>query len=234
MSTALWNKKLTCPFCSKEFETTRLRASAIRVKEKWTDFGSLYEGVSPTHYSITACPHCMVAARNEEFEKFNAGYEPKLMEFSKRARAQAPAKAELFALGELSVEQAVKRHELAIACHKMRAHSEPGELAGLYLHIVWMYRSNGNPEGERKALAPALEAYKEFYEKGSKMPEKLGEPGVLYLIGELYRRLNDFREARSYYAKALGSKELGAFPNIESLLREQMLVAKEQMEAAGS
>jgi uncharacterized protein (DUF2225 family) len=234
MSNALWNKKLTCPFCGQEFETTRLRASAIRVKEKWTDFGSLYEGFNPTHYSITACTHCLVAARNEEFEKFNPGYEPKLMEFSKRARLQAAGKAELFSLGEISVEVAIKRHELAIACHKLRAHSEAAELAGLYLHIVWIYRANGNPEGERKALAPALEAYKEFYEKGSKMPEKLGEPGVLYLIGELYRRLNDFREARSYYAKALGSKELGAFPNIESLLREQMLVAKEQMEAAGS
>lgn len=233
MSSALWNKKMICPFCSKEFETTRLRASAIRVKEKWTDFGSLYDGPSPTVYSITACSHCMVAARNEEFEKFNAGYEPKLMEFSKRARATAASKAELFALGELSVEQSVKRHELAIACHKMRAHAEAGELAGLYLHIVWMYRSNGQPEQERKYLQPAMEAYKEFYEKGSKLPEKLGEPGVVYLIGELYRRMGNYREARVYYAKALGSKELEAFPNIESLLREQMLVAKEQMEAAG-
>jgi uncharacterized protein (DUF2225 family) len=233
MSTALWTKKMTCPFCSKEFETTRLRASAIRVKEKWTDFGSLYEGPSPTVYSITACPHCMVAARNEEFERFNGGYEPKLMEFSKRARVNAAAKAELFALGELSVEQSVKRHELAIACHRMRAHSEAGELAGLYLHIVWMYRSNGNPESERKYLQPAMEAYKEFYEKGSKLPEKLGEPGVVYLVGELYRRMGNYREARVYFAKALASKELEAFPNIESLLREQMLVAKEQMEAAG-
>ena len=50
---------------------------------------------------------------------------------------------------------------------------------------------------------PALDAYKEFYEKGSRLPEKLGEPGVLYLIGELYRRLGNFREARNYYGKAL-------------------------------
>jgi uncharacterized protein (DUF2225 family) len=233
MSAPLWNKTLKCPFCSQDFETTRLRASAIRVKEKWTDFGSLYEGSSPTLYSITACPHCLVAARNEEFEKLLPGYEPKLMEFSKRMRPIAASKAELFALGELTVEQAVKRHELAIACHKFRAHGEAGELAGLYLHIVWMYRSNGNAEGERKALLPAIEAYKEFYEKGSKLPEKLGEPGVVYLIGELHRRAGLVKEARTYYAKALGSKELGAFPNVEMLLREQMLVAKDQLEAEG-
>ena len=73
-------------------------------------------------------------------------------------------------------------------------------------------------------------AYKEYYEKGNKLPEKLGEPGVLYLIGEIERRLGHYREARTFYAKALSSKELEAFPNVEQLLREQMLVAKEQME----
>ena len=38
MSSALWNKKLSCPFCNGEFETTRLRASAIRVIEKHSAF----------------------------------------------------------------------------------------------------------------------------------------------------------------------------------------------------
>ena len=231
MSTPLWKKKLTCPFCNQEFETLRLRQGAIRVKEKWTDFGSLYESNPPTHYAVTVCQHCLVAARNEEFEKLNAQYEPKLMEFSKRARAQ-PNKPDLFGDDDLTVDEAIRRHDLAIACHKLRAHSEPGELAGLWLHIVWIHRANGNAEGERKALEQAVAAYQQFYEKGSKMPEKLGEPGVVYLIGELYRRLGDYRAARTYFARALSSKELGAFPNVEGLLREQMLVAKDQMEAA--
>lgn len=229
MSTPLWNKKIHCPFCEQDFETVRLRPSALRVKEKWSDFGCLYEGLSPYTYAITACPHCLVAARNEEWEKLNPSYEPKLMEFSKKMRAQAQ-KPDIFTLGELTVEQAIKRHELAILCHKLRAHSEAGELAGLLIHIVWIRRLNGDAEGERKALPAALEAYKAFFEKGNKLPEKLGEPGVLYLIGELLRRSGDYREARNYFGKALGSKELEAFPNIESLVREQMLVAKEQME----
>ena len=229
MSTPLWNKKILCPYCSREFETTRLRQTAIRVKEKWTDFGSVFEGPCPYLYAITACPHCLVAARNEEFEKFNAAYEPKLMELSKRMLL-APKKPDIFSLGELSVDMAVKRHELAISCHRLRAHAEAGELAGLWLHVVWMHRGNGNTEAEQKALGPAIVAYQESYEKGTKLPEKLGEPGVLYLIGELLRRQGQVKEARNYYVKALSSKELEAFPNIEQLLREQMLVAKDQME----
>lgn len=231
MSTPLWKKKLVCPFCSQEFETLRMRQGSIRVKEKWSDFGSLYEGHSPYVYAVTVCQHCLVAARNEEFDKLNAGYEPKLMEFSKRARAQA-SKPDLFGGEELSLEQSVRRHELAIACHKLRAHGEAGELAGLWLHIAWIHRTAGQPEPERKALEQALAAYQQFFEKGTKLPEKLGEPGVVYLIGELYRRLGDYRQARSHFSRALSSRELGTYPNVEALLREQMLVAKDQMEAA--
>lgn len=233
MSQPLWNKKLQCPFCNGDFETTRLRPSALRAKEKWSDFGCLYEGHNPYFYAITVCSHCLVAARNEEFEKLNPAYEPKLMEFSRKMKALAQKPA-IFGLGDASSEQAIKRHELAIACHKLRAHGEAGELAGLLIHIVWIRRIAGDAEGERKALEAALEAYKAFYEKGNKLPEKLGEPGVLYLIGELLRRLGQFREARNYFSKALGSKELEAFPNIDSLAREQMLVAKDQMEKQGS
>jgi uncharacterized protein (DUF2225 family) len=231
MSTPLWKKKMVCPFCTQDFETLRLRQGAIRVKEKWTDFGSLYEGYSAYDYAVTVCPHCLVAARNEEFDKFNPAYEPKLMEFSKRVRAQ-PSKPDVFGGDELTAAQAVQRHELAIACHRQRAHSEPAELAGLWLHIVWIHRSNGNAEGERRALEQAVVAYEQFFEKGSKMPEKLGEPGLVYLIGELYRRLGNYKLARTYFGRALSSRELDAYPNVEGLLREQMLVAKDQMEAA--
>jgi uncharacterized protein (DUF2225 family) len=230
MSTPLWSKKLACPFCGHEFETSRMRQGSMRVKEKWTDFGSLYEGLCPYFYAVTVCPHCLVAARNDEFEKFNAGYEPKLMEFSKRARAQA-AKPDIFKPGEIDLESAVKRHDLAIACHKIRVHSEPGELAGLWLHIVWMWRLSGNAAMERKALENALAAYLVFFEKGVKLPEKLGEPGVLYLIGEILRRLDRYQEAREYFSKALSHRELASYPNIETLLREQMLVAKSQLES---
>ena len=229
MSAALWNKKLSCPFCGGEFETTRLRASAIRVKEKHSDFGSVFDGPSPYFYSITACPHCSVAMRNEEFEKVNAGYEPKLMEVSKKLKGRS-APSEAFALGELTAEQAVKRHELAITMHKFRAHSDAGELAGLLMHVAWIRRFQGDAEGERKAIEAAATAYQEFYEKGAKLPEKLGEPGILYLIGELNRRVGRVKEGRQYFSRALMSKELSAFPNVENMIREGMLLAKDQMQ----
>ena len=88
----------------------------------------------------------------------------------------------------------------------------------------------GDAEAERRALEAALEAYRLFFEKGDKLPEKLGEPGVVYLLGELSRRLGRFQEAREYFSKVLSMRALDDFPNIETLVREQMLVAKGQLE----
>jgi uncharacterized protein (DUF2225 family) len=219
---------MSCPFCGGEFETTRLRPSAVRVKEKESDFGCVYEGENPYFYSITACPHCTVAARNEEFEKFMPAYEPRLMEVSKKLKLSS-SKPDAFQLGTLASGQAIKRHELAIALHKYRAHSDAGELAGLWMHIVWIARQNGDSAKERQGLEAAALAYEEYYEKGNKLPEKLGEPGILYLIGELNRRLGKPREARNYFSRALASKELASFPNVENMLREGMLTAKEEL-----
>jgi uncharacterized protein (DUF2225 family) len=227
MSSPLWNKKLSCPFCGAEFETTRYRTSAARVKEKQSDFGSVFEGPSPYFYSITVCTNCTVAARNEEFEKLNSSYENKLMEVSKKLRGHGSHEA--LKAGELNAEHAVKRHEIAIAMHQFRAHSDAGELAGLWMHIVWIWRAEGKQDAEMKAIEHAIKAYQEFFEKGNKLPEKLGEPGVLYLIGELFRRSGKLHEARQYFSKALSSKEVKAFPNIESMLREGMLSAKEEL-----
>jgi uncharacterized protein len=234
MSSPLWNKKFVCPFCAQEFATWRVRQGALRVKEKFSDFGALYEGVCPTLYAVTACPRCLVAARNEEFEKLKPDYEPKLMEFSRRARAQA-TRPDLGAGpdGVMAPAVAVKRHELAIACHKLRARAEPGELAGLWLHIVWLRRLEGDAGAEQRALESALEAYQMFYEKSDRLPERLGEPGVVYLIGELNRRLGRIQAAREHFSRVLSMKNLGDFPHVESLAREQMLVAKGQGEAAG-
>lgn len=82
-------------------------------------------------------------------------------------------------------------------------------------------------------MGEAVKAYQEYHEKGGELPEKLGEPGILYLIGELYRRLGQYKEARTYYGRALTSKEIRLFPAIADMTRDMMLAAKNAMEQAG-
>ncbi len=231
MSRNLWNKKCKCPACGGEFEATRLRTSSIKVKSRESDFGSLYEAECAYFYAVTACPHCTYAARNEHFDDLRLEYEAKIREACQKLKAlPADRKPGIFEPGELGAEAAVKRHELAIAFARMRFHPDLSDLAGLHMHLVWIHRFTGQAEKERQAMEAAAKAYEEFFLKGHKLPEKLGEPGVLYLIGELKRRLGQFREARQFFEKALASREIKSFPNIESMTRDRMLEAKEQME----
>ncbi len=226
MSTPLWNKNVKCPFCQFEFGTTRMRSSVIKIKEKMTDFGNIYDGECAYFYAVTVCPQCTFAALNKDFDSVRADYEPKVMEATKKIRQANVKKPDIFMLGSLTPEVAAKRHELAIAFTKMRTYSELGTLAGLCMHLVWIYRLSGNREKEMTAMAEAIKAYQEFHEKGGDLPEKLGEPGVLYLIGELYRRRAQYKEARAYYGRALSSKEIKLYPAIAEMTRDMMLAAK--------
>lgn len=233
MSTPLWNKKVKCPFCGTEFETTRMRSSVIKVKEKMTDFGNIYDGECAYLYAVTVCPECTFAAINKEFDTIRADYEPKVLEATKKIHQSNVKKPDIFKTGHSTPEMAAKRHELAIAFTRMRRYSDIGTLAGLCMHLVWIYRLAENHEKEKAAMAEALKAYKDFHEKGGDLPDKIGEPGILYLIGELHRRLGDYKEARRYYERALASRDIKSYPAIANMVRDMMLVAKNAIEAQG-
>jgi uncharacterized protein (DUF2225 family) len=226
---SLWDKKLKCPFCGTEFETTRMRTSAMKVKSKDTDFGAVYENECPYMYAITVCPFCLYAARNDDFEKVLVQYEPKMMEASQRMR-KVLRKPDIFAVGTLTPETAIRRHEYAIEFSKLKNHPDLAEQAGLRLQMVWIWRLAGNADQEKEAVQEALKAYEDLYAKGSKLPEKLGEPGVLYLAGELNRRLGRLQEARQCFERALASKEIRLHPNVADMTRDMILNVKTELE----
>jgi uncharacterized protein (DUF2225 family) len=232
MSTPFWNKKLKCPFCNTEFETTRMRSNVIRIKEKMTDFGNIYEGENPYFYSITGCPNCTFAARNEDFQTVKLQYEPKVLEATKAIVKSGKKKPDIFGLGQSTPQVAAKRHELEIAFMKIRKYSDIGVQAGLLMHLVWIYRLMQDTEKEKAAMAEAAKAYQIYHEKGGDLPENLGEPGVLYLIGDLHRRLGQYKEARRFYELALATKEIKSYPRIAEMTRDMMHIAKEMMEKA--
>lgn len=183
---------------------------------------------------MTVCPQCTFAALNKDFDTIRAGAEPMIMEVSRQIKQSAKKKPDIFALGSSTPEVAIKRHEMAITFMKIRKYGDLGTMAGLCLHLVWIYRLMKDYDNEKKALALAVKAYEEFFDKGNRLPESLGEPGVLYLIGELYRRQGLLVDARRNYEKALASKEIRSFPRIAEMTRDMMFAAKQQMEMNGT
>jgi hypothetical protein len=87
---------------------------------------------------------------------------------------------------------------------------------------------------EKAALARASAAYQELFDKGSNLPENLGEPGVLYLIGELHRRQGLLREGHRFFERSLASKEISAFPRFADMSRDRMGEIKEALGREGA
>jgi hypothetical protein len=227
---ALWNYKIKCPFCGTQFETTRMRNSSIRVKEQETDFSNIFEGECPYLYAVTVCPTCTFAAKNTDFEKIRVQAEAKIMSASKQLRASTRPKPDIFGLGPSTPEIAVKRYELVIAFYKMRYVMDLGVLANMYLQLVWLYRLMKNKEKEQLALAQAAAAYENYLAKAYNLPESLGEPGIIYLIGDMYRRMEKYKESCRFFEQALASKEIKDYPKIADMIRDMMMMTKEKLQ----
>lgn len=65
----LFDKKIECPVCSKEFTTQKVRASKLRLVKRDEDFLNHYNTENPIKYSIFVCPNCGYAATENKFEE---------------------------------------------------------------------------------------------------------------------------------------------------------------------
>ncbi|HDQ26384.1 MAG TPA: DUF2225 domain-containing protein [bacterium] len=215
----VWLKELKCPVCDFVFRGPRLRPTSLKVKYGEPDFHRVYEGPNPLFYAVTACPSCNYAARNEDFEKLAPEYHPEIVKLALAIR-DAGKNLSFPQEQEMTLELAVKKHLLAISFYKHHKPENPNTVSGLYMHIAWMYREISNAEKEKEYLRHALEYYIKTYEKGAFIPEKIGVPGIMYLIGELNRMLGNNAEAVKWFSQVVKHDLIGNYPNIENLSRD--------------
>lgn len=215
----VWLKEIKCPACDNVFKTPRIRATALKVKSADSDFHKTYEGLRPLLYAITSCPACNYSARNDDFDKVTLEYHKEIIDLARVIKESKKAVA-FPQVPAIDTGNAVKKHLLAITFYKHFKPENPNTIAGLHMHIAWIYREEGNSEKETEYLKHALEYYIKTYEKGLQIPEKIGEPGISYLIGEINRRLGDRNEAVKWFAKTIQHDLIGNFPHVENLARD--------------
>lgn len=91
-------------------------------------------------------------------------------------------------------------YKRAIECAKLQRESDT-VLASLYLRLSWILRIKGDQAGEKAAQQEALTYYKGAYE-GADIEDA---SKVMYLIGELHRRLGYPKEAAYWYSRVVSS-----------------------------
>ncbi|MNG18170.1 hypothetical protein D3C84_1022060 [compost metagenome] len=98
-------------------------------------------------------------------------------------------------------------------------------VAGLLHHIAWLHRIKEDWEQEERFLTFALEAYVNVFETEGM---DLNNARLMYLMGELNRRLKRFPDAIKWFSRIINDRKIMDAGMIRAS-REQWVTTREDM-----
>lgn len=214
----LYSIKVQCIHCEHEFETSRVRPSFKKAYRTDTDFCSYYKSENPDYYVVRICPSCGFASTENSMIKLN---DKQRSAFQTQIASRWESRD--FG-GRRSLEEALETYKLGLLCAQIIGERER-IIASLLHHIAWLYRYQENQEQESRFLRHSLESYIRVFEL-----EGVGanDAKLLYLIGEIHRRLGQYQEAVQWFARVVQDQKIVDAAMIRAS-REQWRVASEQL-----
>ncbi len=220
----LYSKSFTCPVCTKGFTSQKVRTSAIRTLSRDSDFYTRYVGDDPTWYEVLVCPNCGYSA-------FEAGYQDlSVAQKALLAKTIKPKWKQRDYGGERTLAEAIKTHMLAMICYQVIA-AKKTTAGKLCLRLAWLYRGQ-DEEKEMSFLESAVRNLEEGYVSERLDENKANEINVMYLLGELNRRIGRYPEASRWLSQVLAEPEIKKVRHIELKAREQMGQVREDYSRA--
>jgi uncharacterized protein (DUF2225 family) len=218
MVAPLFNINVKCTYCNNNFQSPRIRPSFKKATKTDTDFCIHYKDINPDYYVVRICPSCgfastenfsdkMTSAQKEDFEQ-KVARNWALKEYGK----------------ERSWKEALQSYKLALLCAQIKD-EKVRVIAGILHHIAWLYRYNQNWEQEKRFLEFALDAYVGVYETES---DSLNNAKLMYLLGELNRRLHNYNEAVKWFGRIINDRSIMDAGMIKAS-REQWAATREDM-----
>ncbi len=186
LTTRLIQQQFDCPSCGNHFQAQVVESVSHQGQD--SDFFPHYLGDDPLPHFLAQCPLCQFcgypddfAAENRDGSKIEAG---KIREIvGQPVFRKLPADAQRYYLAAKIYEE-LKRN--------------PYHIGNLYLRGTWVCRREENRKAEIELQQLAVKFLKYSVEHSTIMnPDNLAV--VTYLVGELYRRLEDKASAREWF-----------------------------------
>ncbi len=220
---AFYEKKLTCIYCAKPFSSLRVRSRSAIAYKTDSDFCPHYRtgNYNPHFYYVNVCPECGFAFSEEFSDQFPKGTQEII-------RVQITGHWIKRDFGQVrSIQQALEAYKLAILAGTLKKEKK-AVLAGLCLRLAWLYRAENNAEQEKRFMGMALNAYEESFVLSDFGGTSMSEVKVLFMIGELSRRLEQYPKAISYFSKVIQHKDAKDEQKMVNIAREQWRVTVEE------
>lgn len=222
--TPLYDKKETCPNCKTTFTTKKIRSRFIKLDHSDTDFCPYYqdETISPLLYFVKVCPSCGYSYTDQFATYFYEGTQDAIQE-------SVTAKWMPHNFGEeRSISQAIQTYKLAFYCATLKKEKSI-IIANLLLRLTWLCRKVENHIEERRFTELTLEhlnkAYLDAYYGNT---ADMTEIRVLYLIGELNRRLGNYDQATAHFSKVVDMQNKTPERKVVNLARQQWYAARDE------
>ncbi|WP_226669438.1 DUF2225 domain-containing protein [Metabacillus litoralis] len=220
----LYDRKVDCYICKTSYTTKKVLSRYIRAHKHDTDFCSFYIStkINPLLYYVQVCPTCGFSSS----EEFNNYFPPGTID-SIKEKISDNWKA-TFYCEERSLETAINSYKLAIYCATIKKEKHIA-LAGLYLRLSWLYRTEEiNFEEEHRFLRLALDEYIKSYMNNDYSETHLSEVKLLYLIGELSRRIDNQAQATRYFSRVIEKQRDTIEKGIVQMAKDRWSEMREQ------
>ncbi|HWO98382.1 MAG TPA: DUF2225 domain-containing protein [Bacillus sp. (in: firmicutes)] len=223
----LYNRNVECMVCQKSYTTKKIRSRFIKVVKYDTDFFTFYENdeLNPIFYHVDVCPHCGFSAT----EDFSPYFAPNSLDLIKE---KVCGQWVFQNYGDKrTVKQAINSYKLAIYCASLKKEKHI-TMAGLLLRLAWLYRIQEQIDKEKHFLTYARQEYIESYSKDDFRGTQMGTVRILYVIGELSRRIGDEKQAAFYLSKVIQNHSRDGDKKIVEMARERWYEIREQQKTA--
>lgn len=206
----LFDKKIICPVCNSTFHQKVVKVKSPRIISKDSDFFIRYKAINPYFYDVWICNSCGYSSLKSEFFKLRDFQKNKILEniSPKWSKKNYPA--------ILNVDNAIERYKLALITSNI-INKRATISAIITLKLAWMYRLKKDSNLETFFLEKSLACFLDAFYNDPFPIFGLQRDGLTYLIGDLYKRLNDNKNAILWFSQVITS--INASPKIKEMAR---------------
>lgn len=212
----IFDKSYTCPVCDHEFKSKMVRTGKVRLVGADTDLRPIYQGVDSLKYDAVLCPKCGYAALNRYFNFIMSAQAKNIKE-----KISATFKYQKESGKTYDYEDAIMRHKMALL-NTVVKNGKNSERAYTCLKLAWLIRGKREKmvQGEyqkqeveemaaeeKELLTNAFEGFEAAFGTEDFPMCGMDQYTMMYLLGELARRIGKTEEAKRYVSKVLVARD---------------------------
>ena len=195
----VYAKRFNCPVCEANFTANVVKESRLRVQTVEFDLHPVCQYINPNFYDVIVCSKCGYGAVKNYF------YNITERQASLILKDIAPNYIAQDYPAELDIDMAIERYELALLCSLVK-NARDGEKAYICLKLMWFHKLKGDEENQKRLAKLTLQGFTSALAKEDLPIMGLQGDTITYLLGALYKILEDKASALKYLSNVVVSR----------------------------